>query len=250
MAGLSGGGWSTTFAAAMDPRIHASFPIAGSVPCAMRNATGLMPHQNWTGDDDEDFEQSCMPLNHYNGTFDDKPGRRAFLACNYTCQYLLAGLEPQRFQVQILHEFDDCCFSPHSRHDQMRKYEADIRRELMAKNRHGHGRAGSGWFTSTANLHQKHEVSAQDKTIIRAALQYRLEPGDDRWNNLPCDVLHQPLPLHQPRPGDACAINVEPGLKSGTYLGPGGGPDHLIQSGFTSLRFTGGPPAELQEVYV
>jgi hypothetical protein len=33
MAGLSGGGWSTTFAAAIDKRIDASFPIAGSLPC-------------------------------------------------------------------------------------------------------------------------------------------------------------------------------------------------------------------------
>ena len=40
LAGLSGGGWSTTFAAAIDPRIVASFPIAGSVPCEMRNPLG------------------------------------------------------------------------------------------------------------------------------------------------------------------------------------------------------------------
>ena len=37
MAGLSGGGWTTTVAAAIDKRITASFPIAGSVPCAMRD---------------------------------------------------------------------------------------------------------------------------------------------------------------------------------------------------------------------
>ena len=30
--GLSGGGWSTTVAAAIDPRISLSIPIAGSVP--------------------------------------------------------------------------------------------------------------------------------------------------------------------------------------------------------------------------
>jgi hypothetical protein len=29
MAGLSGGGWSTTFASAIDKRIAGSFPIAG-----------------------------------------------------------------------------------------------------------------------------------------------------------------------------------------------------------------------------
>ena len=90
MAGLSGGGWSTTFAPAVDKRIKRSFPIAGSVPCAMRNPTGKVPGQKWTGDDDEDFEQSCMPPDHpvnkktiYS---DDNPGRPAFGSCNYTCQ--------------------------------------------------------------------------------------------------------------------------------------------------------------------
>ena len=32
MLGLSGGGWSTTLASAVDPRIQLSFPTAGSIP--------------------------------------------------------------------------------------------------------------------------------------------------------------------------------------------------------------------------
>lgn len=106
MAGLSGGGWTTTYASAIDTRIRRSFPIAGSVPCAMRNPIGPVPHQNWTGNDDEDYEQSCMPPDHPIGpSRDDKPGRSAYQSCNYTCAYLLAGLEPGRFQLQILHEY-------------------------------------------------------------------------------------------------------------------------------------------------
>lgn len=46
-ATVAGGGWSTTFASAIDKRIKASFPIAGSTPCAMRNPTGLFPGQTW-----------------------------------------------------------------------------------------------------------------------------------------------------------------------------------------------------------
>lgn len=61
MAGLSGGGWSTTFAAAIDKRIDASFPIAGSLPCDMRNPESWDHPQSWTGDSDEDYEQSCRP---------------------------------------------------------------------------------------------------------------------------------------------------------------------------------------------
>lgn len=206
MAGLSGGGWSTTFAPAVDKRIKASFPIAGSVPCAMRNPTGRVPHQNWTGDDDEDFEQSCMPNNHPVGSGDDKPGRPAFAACNYTCMYLLAGLEPERFQVQILHEYDSCCFSPHGRHDQMLKYEANIRAELMSDNRKQEPNSPlkHGWFTSTANNHTKHEVCAQDKSIIASAMSGRYSPGSPEWQSIKCDILHQPLPAN-------CAANIEPG---------------------------------------
>ena len=32
MCGFSGGGWTTTIAAAIDPRIKNSFPVAGSLP--------------------------------------------------------------------------------------------------------------------------------------------------------------------------------------------------------------------------
>ena len=108
MAGLSGGGWSTTFAAAIDKRIAASFPIAGSTPCALRNPVGQFPGQSWTGGDEEDFEQNCSPNpnpfpdpkkpgEHCNvvwskfGPQKDTywpscPGRPAFSFCNYTCQ--------------------------------------------------------------------------------------------------------------------------------------------------------------------
>ena len=129
LSGLSGGGWSTTVAAAIDKRINASFPIAGSTPCAQRNPVGQAPGQVWTGGDAEDFEQNCSPnpnpfpdpkkpLEHCGNVWTalgaqkyywpSCPGRPAFSFCNYTCQYLLASLEPERYQVQILHECVPC----------------------------------------------------------------------------------------------------------------------------------------------
>ena len=132
----------------------------------MRNPTGKFPGQNWTGDDDEDYEQSCRSP-HASGSGDAAAGRPAFLACNYTCQYLLAGLEPGRFQVQILHEYDTCCFSPHNRHGEMLSYERHIRAELSADDRSG---GEHGWFTVAAVNHSKHEVSDQGKTVMAAAL--------------------------------------------------------------------------------
>ena len=282
MAGLSGGGWTTTFAAAIDKRITGSFPIAGSVPCSMRNPLGHVVGQNWTGNDDEDFEQSCNtpnasypipPVLPVGRTRDGSPGRAAFLACNYTCQvccthtyfscyslavalslslsrslfalifvfvfaeqltlacaltnpppfpslpfqYLLAGLEPTRYQVQLLHEYDTCCFSPHNRHSQMLEYEHNIRAELSSAS-DGRSKATShGWFTTIAVNHSKHEVAAQEKRVMAAVLAAaaaakeqgkgsELAPGAPAWDQFPCDVMHQPLP------GGDCAQDVEPGL--------------------------------------
>lgn len=48
--GKSGGGWTTTVSAALDPRIRVSFPIAGSIPLNFQ-------HTSW------DFEQKPQPPN-------------------------------------------------------------------------------------------------------------------------------------------------------------------------------------------
>ena len=39
MMGKSGGGWTTTVCAALDPRIHVSFPIAGSIPLSFHHVS-------------------------------------------------------------------------------------------------------------------------------------------------------------------------------------------------------------------
>jgi hypothetical protein len=170
----------------------------------MRNPTGKIPGQKWTGDDDEDYEQSCMPIDAKPVGGDNMPGRTTIAACNYTCQYLNAGLEPDRIQIQILHEYDSCCFSPHGRHDEMLRYEANIRSELEGDS----SRAGGlhGYFTVIANDHIRHEVSAQDKTIMKIGLSYYnkgVKPGDVAWDNITCDILHGS--------GGSCAVDVEPG---------------------------------------
>lgn len=141
-------------------------------------------------------------------------------------RYLLAGLEPDRFQVQILHEYDTCCFSPHNRHDQMLRYEANIRAELGADDRAG---GQHGWFTTAADNHSKHEVAAQDKTIIASAMAARPAPGAPAWESLPCDIMHQPLPAN-------CAADVEPGLPPGYVpMCPGGPGGKTVPCGPASL---------------
>ena len=167
-------------ASAMDSRITTSFPIAGSQPCDFPIDATHQP---------ADYEQNCV-------------GRPALHACNYTCQYLLGSLEPDRYQLQISHEYDNCCFHTHELHSRVKRYEANVRAELVARERVGRKH---GWFTAVADNHTKHEVCAQDKTLITAALRANLAPGAAGWQRLPCDIIHQPLPAN-------CAADVEPGL--------------------------------------
>jgi len=126
MAGLSGGGWTTTLAAAVDPRIVLSMPIAGSIPCDFR-------HTSW------DFEQYC----------DDRWANIG----NYTALYVLAALEEQRTSVQLLHEEDPCCFHACGRHARIQDY-----------NRFVHAEA-KGLFRSIVTEGNQHEVNPREKSI-------------------------------------------------------------------------------------
>lgn len=82
MMGLSGGGWTTTLMAALDERIQKSFPVAGTMPLALRNAAG------------GDYEQDTTELYKHVG---------------YQDMYVLA-VTNGRTQVQILNQYDTCCF--------------------------------------------------------------------------------------------------------------------------------------------
>merc|ERR1712032_821911 len=125
MMGLSGGGWSTTLVAAIDPRITLSMPVAGSIPCDFR-------HTSW------DFEQFC----------DDDWARIG----NYTALYVLAALEPGRASLQMLHEADPCCFHGCGRHARIHEYNDYVRSQVK-----GHFRT----LVTEGNLHQ---VNPREKT--------------------------------------------------------------------------------------
>jgi hypothetical protein len=99
MAGLSGGGWTTTVYAALDPRIVASYPIAGSLPLHLR------------GYDWGDYEQT-------------EPG--FYRLATYPELHVL-GAHGRR-QVQFLIERDTCCFDGR-RHD---AYEGSVQDALAS----------------------------------------------------------------------------------------------------------------------
>ena len=87
MVGLSGGGWTTTIAAALDPRITNSYAVAGSLPLHMR----WSDWSSWG-----DYEQVHPEL---------------VKTVAYLELYLLAGSGKGRRHVQVLNKYDTCCFS-------------------------------------------------------------------------------------------------------------------------------------------
>jgi hypothetical protein len=113
MTGLSGGGWTTTIYAAIDPSIRCSFPVAGTIPLYLRSGGSV--------GDREQFESSFYRL------------------AGYPDLYILGAHGRGRQQVQILVRRDDCCFGE-AQHDTnsagmsyveaMRDYEGRVRTAL------------------------------------------------------------------------------------------------------------------------
>eukprot|EP00659_Diplonema_papillatum_P007514 gene7514-11508_t len=131
MSGYSGGGWTTTLMAGIDPRLNATVSVAGSVPCDFR-------HSAW------DFEQFC--------------DNSWALACNYTCLYVLGGLEPHRAAVQVMHEEDPCCYHGCGRHGRIEEYTNWVRGEV------------AGSFGAVVTVGNVHEVNERDKVIASVVL--------------------------------------------------------------------------------
>jgi hypothetical protein len=114
MVGLSGGGWTTTVYAAIDPTILCSFPIAGTIPLYLRAGGSI--------GDREQFEPPFYRL------------------AGYPDLYILGAHGPRRKQIQILVRQDNCCFGV-AQHDAkasglpypdaMREYETRVRDALQ-----------------------------------------------------------------------------------------------------------------------
>ena len=114
MAGLSGGGWTTTLYAAIDPTIRCSFPVAGTIPLYLRSGGSV--------GDREQFEPSFYRI------------------AGYLDLYILGAHGRGRKQVQILLRHDDCCFGE-AQHDSktagrayadaMREYEIRVQAVLQ-----------------------------------------------------------------------------------------------------------------------
>lgn len=85
-SGISGGAWTVTIAAALDTRIRASYPVAGSLPVYL----SLLPPNA-----PQDWEQRAADI---------------YRLATYLDLYVLGAEGAGRRQVQILNQFDACCF--------------------------------------------------------------------------------------------------------------------------------------------
>ena len=131
MVGLSGGGWTTTLVAALEPRIARSYPVAGSLPLYI-NSGG-------------DYEQ-----NH--------PGLYAL--ANYPELYVLGTYGGVRRQIQVLNRYDPCCFSG----TEYVFYEEQVARTAQ---RVGNG----SFSVFLDETHREHKVSEAALAVILSDLE-------------------------------------------------------------------------------
>lgn len=177
MAGLSGGGWTTTLAAAIDPRIELSMPIAGSVP---KFPSVLYPR--WVPELPEGAGKGIGG----GGDFEQSDARPMYAACGWACLYVLSSLEQGRHSLQMLHEHDSCCFAAFGLHADIKAYNRFVQNEL-ARQTHG-----GGWFQTAANLGNYHENNYRDKVVIALMIErLRREGGilSQHFDDIPFDVL-------------------------------------------------------------
>jgi hypothetical protein len=137
MVGLSGGGWTTTVYAAIDPRVTRSYPVAGSLPFYLRGAAPNVASS--TGD----WEQRRDTLPGFYGVD------------GYLDLYVMAATGPGRRQLQILNRFDPCCFGGVGH----RSYAPAVtqRAGLIG---------GGGWDLQEDATHGEHTISPYALSVI------------------------------------------------------------------------------------
>lgn len=135
MTGISGGGWTTTLCAGIDPRIAHSYPVAGSLPIYLRSNS----KRDWG-----DYEQT--EPNFYR-------------IANYLELYVMGAHGDGRKQIQILNQYDSCCFAG----IKYRTYERAVK-EVVTQ-------LGPGEFLVFLDeTHKEHKISEQALSVIFANL--------------------------------------------------------------------------------
>lgn len=134
--GFSGGAWTVTVAAAVDPRIRLSIPVAGTLPLYLMVA----PPNSRLGD----YEQL-------------HPGLLA--RANFLEMYVMGAAGNGRRQVQILNQFDGCCYRGVGARDY-----APVVAETVSE-------LGEGSYDLLITGGDTHEVNAEALARIREELR-------------------------------------------------------------------------------
>ena len=133
MTGVSGGGWTTTIYAALDPRITRSYPVAGTLPLHLREDR-KRSNSGHRAADWGDYEQSIPEL---------------YAVANYLDLYILSSVGERRKQLQILNKYDPCCLAGES----FRTYEGVVNERVK-----GLG-AGGSFAVYLDEKNREHAVS-------------------------------------------------------------------------------------------
>jgi hypothetical protein len=131
MTGISGGGWTTTLYAAIDPRILHSYPVAGSYPIYLRSDSG----RDWG-----DYEQTLPDI---------------YKIANYPELYIMGSFGEGRRQLQILNKYDSCCFAGIKN----RTYETAV---MQAVKRLGRGK----FEIYLDDTHKDHKISEEVLNVV------------------------------------------------------------------------------------
>lgn len=158
MIGLSGGGWTTQLASAVDVRISVSIPVAGSLPLYARP---FSPHSRG------DAEQEYAPIFREEDTNNDGIPDTATGICSWLEMYMLGGLPgsrgSERRQIQVINLYDSCCFSGFVHTTYADAIEKRCREQ------------GGRWTKFVDETHRDHLISDHviDQVLIPAARSLR-----------------------------------------------------------------------------
>ena len=144
MTGVSGGGWTTTMYAALDPRVNGSYPVAGTLPLHLRTDSNVVNSAQRSADWG-DYEQTIPEL---------------YKITNYLELYVLGSYGERRRQLQVLNKYDPCCFSG----DASLTYEQVVKERVNS--------SGPGNFAIYLDKsHKSHDISDAALAVILADTQ-------------------------------------------------------------------------------
>jgi hypothetical protein len=140
MTGVSGGGWTTTVYAALDPRIMRSYPTAGTLPLHLR-ADRRRTNSAQRPADWGDYEQTIPELH---------------AIANYLDLYILSSIGEHRKQLQIMNKYDPCCLGGES----FKAYEGAVNERVKSLG------SGGAFAVYLDTKNKNHSISGDAMNVI------------------------------------------------------------------------------------